>query len=34
MLSDPTPVGGKARVLPPAKKPKKSIPVSDEDSDD
>ena len=26
-------VGGKARV-PPAKKPKKSIPVSDEDSDD
>ena len=29
----PTPVGGKARV-PPAKKPKKSITVSDEDSDD
>ena len=29
----PTPVGGKSRV-PPAKKPKKSIPVSDEDSDD
>ena len=29
----PTPVGGKARV-PPAKKPKKSIPVSDEESDD
>ena len=29
----PTPVGGTARV-PPAKKPTKSIPVSDEDSDD
>ena len=30
----PTPVGGKARVLPPAKKHKKSIHVSDQDSDD